>query len=142
MGLDATVVYPAVDLKLRNPYDFPIVIHAATDRGSLMVELFGHEKPATVEFNSATIGVANFKRKVEEAAWLPEGKIVKKQKGIRGYSIRKTRYVHLRTGEERVDTSTDVYPPTLEIYLVPRGTDVTTALPPLPSDGPTGDSDV
>src|SRR4029079_5027466 len=33
MGLDATVVYPVVDLKLRNPYAFPIVIHSTIDRG-------------------------------------------------------------------------------------------------------------
>src|SRR5262249_46331459 len=40
MGLDATVVYPTVDLKLRNPYDFPIVLHATIDRGTLAFELY------------------------------------------------------------------------------------------------------
>ena len=29
MGLDSTVVYPQSILKLRNPYDFPVIIHYA-----------------------------------------------------------------------------------------------------------------
>jgi hypothetical protein len=33
-----------------------------------------------------------------------------------------------------VEVSTDVYPPTFEIYRVPPGTDVETELPPLPSE--------
>jgi len=131
MGLDATVVYPIVDLKLRNPYRFPVVIHSTIDRGTLTFQLLGRERPATVEWGTDTVSVANFKRKVEEAAWLPPGKFVKKQKGIRGYSIRKTRKIHLRDGEERVEVTTDVYPPTFEIYMVPPGTDPAQELPPV-----------
>ena len=28
MGLDSTVVYPVVDLKVKNPHDFPVVVHS------------------------------------------------------------------------------------------------------------------
>ena len=35
MGLDSTVVYPIVDLKLRNPHPFPVVVHAKTDGNKL-----------------------------------------------------------------------------------------------------------
>ena len=73
IGLDATVVYPVVDLRLRNPFSFPIVIHAIVDKGTLRFELLGSEHPATVELATDTVGVAAFKRKVEEAAWLPAG---------------------------------------------------------------------
>ena len=132
IGLDATVVYPTVDLKLRNPYAFPIVLHAAIDRGTLAFELRGRERPATVDLATATVGVAAFKRKVEEAAWVKEGKYVLKQKGIRGYSIRKTRTLHVAGGEKRVEVTTDVYPPTFEIYLIPPGTDADAILPPPP----------
>ena len=132
MGLDATVVYPIVDLKLRNPYPFPIVVHATIDKGTLTFELLGRDRPATVEWDADTVGVANFKRKIEEAPWLPPGKFVKKQKGIRGYSIRKTRKIHLKDGEERIEVTTDVYPPTFEIYQVPPGTDPAQELPPMP----------
>jgi vancomycin resistance protein YoaR len=131
MGLDATVVYPTVDLKLRNPYAFPLVVHASIDRGTLAFELRGRERPVEVQLSTATVGVEPFKRKVEEAHWVKEGKFVLKQKGIRGYSIRKTRTIALQGGERRVEVSTDVYPPTFEIYLVPPGADAEALLPPL-----------
>lgn len=139
IGLDATVVYPVVDLRLRNPFAFPIVIHAIVDKGALRFELRGSERPVTVELATDTVGVAAFTRKIEEAAWLPAGQFKLKQKGIRGTSIRKTRRIHLKDGQERVEVTTDVYPPTFEIYMVPPGTDVATALPPPPEPiQPTG----
>jgi vancomycin resistance protein YoaR len=138
MGLDATVVYPTVDLKLRNPYDFPIVLKASLDKGTLTFELRGRERPANVTFATETLGVSEFKRKVEEKHGLPEGKFVLKQKGIKGYSIRKTRVIQLRDGRERVEVTTDTYPPTFEIYLVPPGTDPS-LLPPGPDAGAPAD---
>ncbi|MBK9259479.1 MAG: VanW family protein [Polyangiaceae bacterium] len=133
MGLDATVVYPHVDLKVRNPYPFPIVIHAIAEKGSLTMEIRGNGSTDAVEWTTATIGVSPYKRKIEEHAGLAEGKTIVKQKGIRGYRIRKTRIIRPLNGEARVEEKTDVYPPTFEIFMVPPGTDPA-ALPPLPSD--------
>lgn len=45
MGLDATVVYPTVDLKMKNPYDFPVVIHYRVARGEAVVEILGQKRP-------------------------------------------------------------------------------------------------
>jgi hypothetical protein len=63
---------------------------------------------------------------------MPEGKVRLKQHGIRGVSIKKTRTIHLADGHDRVEVTTDTYPPTFEIYQVGPGTDLETALPPLP----------
>ncbi len=131
LGLDATVVFPTVDLKVRNPYDFPVVIHAVVDKGTLAFEILGREKPAKVDYDTVTVGTSSFKRKVEEDAGVKEGAVVVKQKGIRGVSVRKTRTIHLAMGRERVEVSTDVYPPTFEILKVAPGTDLD-SLPPLP----------
>jgi vancomycin resistance protein YoaR len=131
LGLDATVVFPTVDLKLRNPYDFPVVIHAVVDKGTLAFEILGREKPAKVDYDTVTVGTASFKRKIEEDAGVKEGAVVVKQKGIRGVSVRKTRTIHLAMGRDRVEVSTDVYPPTFEILKVAPGTDPD-SLPPLP----------
>jgi len=38
-GRDAAVAYPSIDLKLGNPYKFPIRIHAFVDRDRLRVDL-------------------------------------------------------------------------------------------------------
>jgi vancomycin resistance protein YoaR len=131
LGLDATVVFPTVDLKLRNPYDFPVVLHAVAEKGTLAFEILGREKPAKVDYTTVTVGTSAFKRKIEEDAGVKEGGVVMKQKGIRGVSVRKIRTIHLARGRERVEVSTDVYPPTFEILKVAPGTDPD-SLPPLP----------
>ena len=136
MGLDATVVFPTVDLKLRNPYSFPLVVHAVIDGGKLTFSLRGKEKAARVSFDTETVGTYEFKRKIEEVAGMAEGEFRLKQHGIRGYSIKKTRVIHELGGRERTEITTDVYPPTFEIYQVPPGADLDTTLPPL-EDGRT-----
>lgn len=134
MGLDATVVFPTVDLKLRNPFDFPIVLRTSINKGLLVFEILGRDRPVTVDFAAATTDRTDYKRKVEEDPGLPAGKLVLKQKGIRGATVKKIRTLRGRDGQERVEVSTDVYPPTFEIYRVPPGTDVESELPPLPSE--------
>jgi len=131
LGLDATVVYPVVDLRLRNPFDFPIVVHAQADRGKLRIEFLGREERAKVDMSVATLSITPFKRKIELAPWFKPGEFRIKQKGIKGYSIRKTRRIHLTDGTEKTEVTVDVYPPTFEVYRVAPGIDVATALPPL-----------
>jgi vancomycin resistance protein YoaR len=134
IGLDATVAFPTIDLKVRNPYEFPIVVKARPDAGVLRVELWGRQKPAVVEYVTATIGIDRYKRKVEQAYWLEEGKVILKQKGRQGITVEKTRRIHYADGTSREEKTRDIYPPTQEIYYVAPGTDVATALPPLPED--------
>jgi vancomycin resistance protein YoaR len=131
LGLDSTVSWPSVDLKLRNPFPFAVVVDTRVERGKLQIRLLGREKPATVELHSDTLAVIPFKRKVTESPWLEAGKVVQKQKGIRGYSIRKTRRIVLANGSERVETTIDHYPPTPELLVVAPGTSEAD-LPPLP----------
>lgn len=133
MGLDSTVVDGQVDLKLRNPFDFPIVLHAQVDRGVITFELLGQQRPVTVTFKRDVVGAKDYKRVIRETSYLPEGKVVLKQRGIRGYSVRRVRSLHFRDGSEREEVTLDVYPATAEIYLVPPGTDES-VLPPLPGE--------
>ena len=134
LGLDATVVYPYVDLKIRNPFDFPVVVRARVEGGVLAFELLGRERPATVDLATLALGTAAFKRKVEETSRVAPGGFRLKQKGIRGATIRKTRRVRLRDGSERVEVTVDVYPPTFEIYEIAPGDDPAGVLPPAPED--------
>lgn len=134
-GLDATVVYPEVDLRLRNPFDFPVIVRAQVDRSGLLeVSLLGQGRPATVSLATETVGLFEVKRKAEEVAWLPAGELKLKQKGVRGMSIKKTRTI-ARAGEQRVEVSVDVYPGAPEIFLVPRGGKLEELLPPPGAEG-------
>ena len=46
-----------------------------------------------------------------------------KQHGLVGYTVERERRFVYRDGTERVEKSTDHYPPTAEIFLVPPGID-------------------
>jgi vancomycin resistance protein YoaR len=133
MGLDSTVVYPIVDLKLRNPHAFPVVVHAKTDGNKLTIQLLGAGRPTKVSFSREVEDTKPWPRKVEEDPRLSGNKVVVKQHGIRGYRVKRTRVVTFEDGRKKIETNVDVYPPTTEIYSVPPGFDEST-LPPLPSD--------
>ncbi len=134
MGLDATVVYPVVDLKLRNPYDFPVVIHSYVDGNAVVFEILGRERPARVTFGREVLATRSYTRKVEEKPGLPADRIVRKQHGIRGYKIRRTRTIAYVDGTARREMNVDVYWPTVELYQVAPGTDTEGKLPP-PGEG-------
>jgi vancomycin resistance protein YoaR len=130
MGLDATVVYPVVDLKLRNPYDFPVVVHGWVEGGMVAFELLGQDRPARVTFGREVVATRPFARKVDEKPGIPWGRAVHKQHGIRGYKILRTRTIAYRDGTARRETNIDFYPPTSELYLVAPGFDADDILPP------------
>jgi vancomycin resistance protein YoaR len=45
LGFDATVVWPNTDLKLKNSYEFPVVIHYRVANGEALVEILGKPRP-------------------------------------------------------------------------------------------------
>jgi vancomycin resistance protein YoaR len=139
MGLDSTVVYPIVDLKLRNPNAFPVVIHATTDGNKLTIQLLGAGKPAKVTFAREVLDTKAYPRKVEEDPRLTGNHVTVKQHGIRGFRVKRTRTVTFEDGRKKIETNIDVYPPTTEIYAVPPGFDEST-LPALPTDDDDGNS--
>jgi vancomycin resistance protein YoaR len=134
MGLDATVVYPIVDLKVRNPYDFPVVLHAKVTGNQLKMQLLGPEKPAKVSFVREVVEAFAYPRKVSVEQKLRWSKrVVLKQHGIRGYKIKRTRTLLFKDGRKKKEENTDLYPATAEIYEVPPDFDQD-LLPPLPED--------
>ncbi|GAC1551488.1 MAG: hypothetical protein NVS3B10_14010 [Polyangiales bacterium] len=144
MGLDSTVVYPAVDLKLKNPWNFPVVVHTKVGQNTLAVEILGKEKPVSVVFGRDTLAVLPYERRLDEEPFVKEGKAIKKQGGIRGYRIRRARTLtalvqplpfatSAAQWPSKTEETTDFYPPTTEIYVVAPGTDPG-ALPPMPDD--------
>jgi vancomycin resistance protein YoaR len=130
-GLDATVVYPTVDLKVRNPFSFPVVVHAKVGANVIEMELLGADKPVDVTFGKTVLSTTPFDRKVEEDATVSQPK--RKQKGIDGMELLRSRVIAWHDGHRKVESSRDVYPPTKEVWQVPPGFDEST-LPPLGED--------
>jgi vancomycin resistance protein YoaR len=135
LGLDSTVVFPIVDLKMRNTYDFPVVVHAVASSMMLRVELLGGKTPVKVGVKVELIDSTPFTRKLEDDTNLEENTVVKKQAGIRGFKVRKTRTWTPTSGSQptRTEVTVDDYPATPEIYRVHPGQDPR-AMPPLPDD--------
>jgi vancomycin resistance protein YoaR len=138
MGLDATVVYPDVDLKIRNPYDFPIAVHAKVDGNKLRVELLGARRPARVEYRREIVEALPYEREVDEDERLRGDVVRVKQHGIAGFKIEKTRLLTFADGHVKKEETNDRYPPTTEIDEVPVGFDAT-RLPALPDAPPIAD---
>jgi vancomycin resistance protein YoaR len=93
MGLDSTVVYPTTDLKLRNPYEFPIVMHYNVNQGSVKVELLGKARPVRVVFEREIKGETAFGTETRRDPNAPEGQRFPLQEGYPGYSLVRRRFV-------------------------------------------------
>jgi vancomycin resistance protein YoaR len=93
MGLDSTVVYPTTDLKLQNPYDFPVVMHYQVNQGSVKVELLGKERPYKVVFEREIKTETPFGVQTRSDLEAPEGQKITLQEGYPGFTLVRRRYI-------------------------------------------------
>ena len=135
MGLDSTVVYPSVDLKIKNPYDFPVVLHYMVNQGSVKVELLGKARPYKVAYEREIISETAFPQQIRQDPEMPVGQKITDQDGYPGYKIKRRRYYF--TGKWKTDPKNEnrgnpeglvakkewdvSYPPTTEIIRIGTG---------------------
>ncbi|MEO6954427.1 MAG: VanW family protein [Polyangia bacterium] len=93
MGLDSTVVYPTTDLKLRNTYDFPLVMHYTVNQGTVKVELLGKARPNAVVFEREIRAETGFGRETRRDSSAPVGQQLLLQEGYPGYALVRRRFV-------------------------------------------------
>jgi vancomycin resistance protein YoaR len=122
LGLDATVIYGEVDLKIRNGYDSPLILHAfLPGKGKLRVELLGRDALGKVEHSYAVTKTENFYRRVTTKPGFDPGKRVKKQRGHKGYDVVSTVRVLLPDGSVRQHHYFSKYHPVPEVFWVGPG---------------------
>jgi vancomycin resistance protein YoaR len=132
LGLDATVSYGKVDLKLKNPYKFPVIVHAwMSEPGMLRVELLGGEAVDNVVYRYGVGGIENFVRRITRVRWLKEGKFYRKQKGTRGMHVHSYVTIHYKDGRKEERRYYSGYRPTPEVFYVADDYNES-ELPPLP----------
>lgn len=120
LGMDAAVAYPAINFRLRNNFDFPIVLHETVKNGVVRAEILGPERDRTVTFFRRIDEVIPFEQDVRETDSLPRGEKVCTQRGVPGFHATAFRIV--REGAYAVRTKrVDVYPPTTQIVYVGTG---------------------
>jgi vancomycin resistance protein YoaR len=100
MGLDATVSYPSTDLKLRNNYDFPVVIYYKVARGEAVVRILGKKKVYDkIAFERVIRKEIPFDTVTREDDNMPVGSAVVAQQGFPGYKLVRYRRYY-RDGKE------------------------------------------
>ncbi|MCC6521549.1 MAG: VanW family protein [Polyangiaceae bacterium] len=126
LGLDATVVYPTINFRFRNPFDFPIVLHEtvktddAQKVGVVRAEILGPKRRRTVTFFRRLDEVLPFTELERETDKLPEGTRLLVQRGIPGF--RATVFRVVRDGAYAVRSrQQSTYPPTNQIVDVGTG---------------------
>jgi len=120
LGLDATVTYPNLNLKLSNPYPFPVVIHYVVADGKMRVEILGRERQRMVHFVRYITQRTPYDEKIVENPDWPVGVRVVTQLGIDGYRARRYR-IQWEGSRAWREVTEDVYPPTTQIVEVGTG---------------------
>lgn len=92
LGFDATVVWPNVDLVLKNPYDFPVAVLYRVATGEAHVEILGPKRPWTkIEFVREILEEEPYPYEERLDEEIPAGVTTIDQFGFNGYKIKRYR---------------------------------------------------
>lgn len=131
-GMDATVAYPIVDLKLKNNFPFPIMIHAYLPKPTVIrIEILGGDPIAKVSYAYGVGAVEDFVRRIKVIGYYPAGRVYRKQKGTRGMSVTSVVTIHYFDGRTEERKYYSGYRPSPEVLWVAPGYS-DTELPPMP----------
>ncbi len=119
MGLDATVVYPTTDVKLKNPYDFPVVIRYVVSQGTMKVEVLGRERPYDkVAFEREILKETPYETITREDDTMPVGSTLIEQMGFPGYELMRRRHFYKDGQVVKTEKWRIRYPPTTEYVRI------------------------
>jgi len=121
LGFDATVVWPDTDLKLKNPYEFPIAIHYRVANGEAVVEILGKGRPYDkVVFERKVLESTPFESEERIDDEMADGETSIDQSGFNGYTLQRFRRFY-KDGKVVKSNKWDiVYKPVTE--FIRRGT--------------------
>jgi vancomycin resistance protein YoaR len=132
LGLDAVVIYPEVDLKLRNPYPLPVIVHATIpDDKHFRVELLGVEAPGKFEHFFGVETREPFARRVAVKPELRPGSVDRRQEGYAGYDGASLLRLTRADGTRTAHSYRSQYYPVPEVYWIAADVDPA-SLPALP----------
>jgi len=132
LGLDATVSYPKVDLKIQNPYNFPIIVHSfIPEPGTIKVELLGGKAVKNVEYKYGISRIEQYVRRITVKPWMKK-RMFRKQKGTRGMDVHSHVTIVYEDGRVEEKSYFSGYRATPEVYWVSPDYDEE-ELPPLPA---------
>jgi vancomycin resistance protein YoaR len=117
MGLDATVVYPTINFRFRNPFEFPVVIHQTVKNGVVRAEILGPKHDQVTTMIRRITDIQPYEQLERPDEKLPRTTRILAQRGMPGFAV--TRYRILRSGAHAVrERWLDRYPATPQIIRV------------------------
>ena len=121
LGFDATVVWPDTDLKLKNPYDFPVALRYVVANGEAKVEVLGRKRPFDkIVFERHVIETTPFmsEERLDDEVKLDETSL--DQAGFDGYKLERFRRFYKDGKVVKTNKWTVNYKPVTE--YIRRGT--------------------
>jgi vancomycin resistance protein YoaR len=120
MGLDATVVYPTINFRLKNPFPFPVVLHETVKNGVVRAEILGPKRTRTITLIRRIDSAIPYEEVERPDKTLPSGMRRLAQRGVAGFKLRRYRIV--REGAHAIrERWDDTYPPTSQIVRLGTG---------------------
>ena len=131
LGFDATVVWPDTDLKLKNPYDFPVAIAYRVANGEAVVEILGKERPFDkIVFERHILERTPFTSEERPDDEMPEGTQSLDQAGFDGIKLERFRRFYKDKKLVKSDKWTVTYKPVTEYVRVGHNKDPEAKAPP------------
>jgi vancomycin resistance protein YoaR len=117
LGLDTMVSWPAQDMRIANPYPFPVRVRMQAQNGALRVTLQGAAKAPFVEWSTEILTRVKpgSQEIVDDSLAAGEHEVV--QEAIDGLTVRRQRTIYLPTGPHH-EESILKYPPNDRIVAV------------------------
>jgi len=101
LGLDASVSWPSSDLKIRNPFSFPLRVRATSAGGVMTVTLLGSARGPEVRWSTKIEETIARTREVEVVSGRMPGSEEVVQEGVDGAILRRERVILRGGGEVR-----------------------------------------
>jgi vancomycin resistance protein YoaR len=121
-GLDAAVSWDGPDLKFTNNTEHPVLIRAAADASTMIVNLYSAPSERTVEtITSERYAIKKPKERYLADPYAPPGKIIEYTEGQEGFSVDVTRIVRQDGEVISEETFPSKYVPEAKTFLVGPG---------------------
>jgi vancomycin resistance protein YoaR len=131
LAFDATVVWPNTDLKLKNPYEFPVVIHYRVANGEALVEILGKARPYDkIVFERHVLESTPFSTEERLDQEIPQDVTSIDQAGFNGYKLERFRRFYKGNKLVKTNKWTIEYKPVTEYVRRGTSTDPDVKAPP------------
>ncbi|MCL2325527.1 MAG: VanW family protein [Proteobacteria bacterium] len=130
VGLDAVVSYPLLDLRISNPFAYPVILRVTTQDNHLTAQFFSSEPPVgRVLFRSEIVETIPYQEVITVDASLEPNTSKVTKRGKVGYKVQRAR-IFWKDGKEHYEKlNVDVYQPQVQNVSLGLGA----VYPPLPS---------